>query len=281
MHEPCHLGRGKNTAFLVSTTCNSATGKTDKISRFSVKLACNARFVTRYSVTFLTGRENLFARNLPPRRILRMENRSETLISPLRSFVELVHYAAVEGNDPQGKMHHAITEGRCSWYPKVGSTSCGDLVQAGLYAAGCREPWINREEHEGWRQGENLYFLCPPFRDREQIDKPGLEDFDLGDIGVYDYEDPPRTHTWVYLGLDEQSRAITADGGQPGIRVRHCAIGQAPWGRVLTFRGRPVDRIIKFRSIKFTAEPELVGHWCYRYGLRLSPPQPLEHFSRV
>lgn len=201
-------------------------------------------------------------------------------ISPRRAVVELAHYTAANGADHLGSIHLALTEGRAKWYAHSSSTSCGDLLQACLYAAGCREDWVNREEHEGWRSGQNLSFFVPPFRGRDQIDYPHLGELEPGDLGIYDYDDPTRTHGWVYLGVDEHGRAITADFGQPGGKIYHCDVGLVPWSRrTTTFRGRPVDRIIQLSSIAFDAEPETVGEWCARHDLEVLPWHPMEHFG--
>lgn len=198
-------------------------------------------------------------------------------ISPRRSVVELAHYTASNGADELGEIHMAVTEGRAKWYKNSPSTSCGDLVQACLYAAGCRESWVNREEHEGWRSGQNLSLFVPLFRGRSAIDRPRIDQLQPGDLGIYDYDYPTRTHGWVYLGLDDRGRAITADFGQPGGRIYHCEVGELSWSRILTLRGRPVDRVIPLDSVTFTEPAETVVEWCARYGLQVLPWQPLEH----
>ncbi len=56
-------------------------------------------------------------------------------------------------------------------------SSCGDLPQALAFEAGCRLPFVNRAEHEGWRPGRNLLDFYDRGPASPSNDVPGAGDF--------------------------------------------------------------------------------------------------------
>ena len=198
------------------------------------------------------------------------------MISPRRAVVELAHHLADHGRDPAGAIHLALTEGRAPGYARIGSTSCGDLLHAVAFAAGCRAPTINRDEHTGWRPGVNLSRWFVPPLPHPRLWLPGLEDFRPGDFGIYDYT-TTRAHGFVFLGTDGAGRAITADFGQPGGKIYQCNVSPSRINGAVHFRGRRVDALVSLDGLSFTAPPETVGEWLTRHGLPVIPWVPYEY----
>lgn len=197
-------------------------------------------------------------------------------LSRRRALVEWAWYVGTHGNDSRGPVHMAVTEGRAEWYPSVGSTSCGDVVNGGLFAVGCREPFINREEHEGWRQGHNLSLFVTETDAR--IEKPRLSDLRGGDVCIYDYANG-RAHGFIFIGRDELGRAMTVDGGQPGITIHHAPVNDLGWGPLLV-RGRPLDFAISLDRLPFAAPAQTVRQWCATHGLDdPGPVMPAEYLA--
>lgn len=122
-----------------------------------------------------------------------------------------------------------ITEGRIG----KGYSSCGDLAHALLYHLGVREPWINRDEHEGWSPAVNISRLagrtwgasgCCPV-----AFKPSSEDvFETGDILiVWNAENGTDAHALV---VDSMTGAElnSWDYGQPGGKRRKRQLRESP-----------------------------------------------------
>lgn len=195
-------------------------------------------------------------------------------ISHRRSIVELAYYHGTRGQDPDGRIHTAVTEGRNSWYPSIGSTSCGDEIQCLAYAAGCRSKWVNRDEHEGWRAGENLSVYVTETDSR--IKRPRLNQLTPGDFLIYDYSNG-RAHGCVFIGM-HGTLAVTVDAGQPGIQLHECEVTERGWGPLL-LRGRPLDYAIDVDSLEWTEPPLTVAEWCASNDLPVLPWTPAEYLG--
>lgn len=202
-------------------------------------------------------------------------------ISHRRCACELGHYLAYHGKDQFGAIHMAVTEGRARDYEKWGSTSCGDLLHTINYAMGCRmmAPFVNREEHDGWESGENLYVFIPPFHKKlRRLHSPKITDLKLGDQIVYDYDDPRKTHGAIFGGITHGGKALTFDFGQPGGKVYECEIVEK-WGTTY-LRGRPLDFAIDLDSYELTEPAETVLEWCTRNELPFKPDMPLQYMVK-
>jgi hypothetical protein len=114
-----------------------------------------------------------------------------------------------EHGDP---VYDAVTEGRDFGR---GYSSCGDLAHWMLYRCGVRAPWLNRDEHEGWRTGVNVSRLCGAVR---YARPPADVVLSPGDITiVYNKPSGSDAHVSVVIDHDVAGGSLqTADYGQPG-----------------------------------------------------------------
>ncbi|MCK9629684.1 MAG: hypothetical protein M0R37_13965 [Bacteroidales bacterium] len=199
-----------------------------------------------------------------------------------RLVVELAAHLATQGGDPLGPFSVAMTEGRIAGYMRLKppSSSCGDLLHCVAFAAGYRGPAMNRTEHLGWVAGVNLSRWFVPPLDHERTWKPKLADLQPGDFICYDYT-VPTAHGAVFLGsgVTEAGEpvALTADAGQPGIRLRTCPVLQGATS--LALRGRIVSCSVSLDALTFDAEPETVPGWLARHGLPVEPVCPQEYLA--
>jgi hypothetical protein len=199
-----------------------------------------------------------------------------------RLVVELAAHLATQGGDPLGPHSLAVTEGRIKGYLKLKppSSSCGDLLHCVAFAAGYRGPAMNRAEHRGWTSGVNLSRWFVPPLDHARTWKPKLADLQPGDFLCYDYT-VPSAHGVVFLGSGVTSEgdrvALTADAGQPGIKLRTCPVLQGATS--LALRGRVVSCSVSLDALTFEADPETVLGWLARHGLPLEPICPIEYLA--
>jgi hypothetical protein len=200
-----------------------------------------------------------------------------------RLVVELAAHLATHGTDPLGPFSVAVTEGRIAGYlackPKP-SSSCGDLLHCVAFAAGYRGPAMNRTEHLGWVSQVNLArWFCPPL-DHARTWNPRLEDLKPGDFLCYDYK-LKSAHGAIFLGSGETEDgarvALTADAGQPGIKLRTCRVLQGATS--LALRGRVVSCSVSLDALAFEADPETVLGWLGRHGLPIEPFCPIEYLA--
>lgn len=139
-------------------------------------------------------------------------------IDDLRLHVKpLLDWATVGGARDERHPHYtAVTEGRDPADPKY--SSCGDLAHWLLFRLGCRQTWINRKEHEGWRSGRNvstLAFEAPTCARRTPF--PGAM-FDTGDVLiVWNKADGTDAHVMVVHSFSASPlRLVVGEFGQPG-----------------------------------------------------------------
>ncbi len=64
----------------------------------------------------------------------------------------------LHGRGKDDPVYVGVTEGRDGPGPEQRKrySSCGDLSQALVFEMGCRQDFVNRKEHKGWRPGRNL-----------------------------------------------------------------------------------------------------------------------------
>jgi hypothetical protein len=198
----------------------------------------------------------------------------ELVMSRRRAIVELANHCAEHG-DPKGGVAAAVTEGREQGaYANGPGTSCVELVDCVAFATGHRSAAINRDEHLGRRPQTDLGWFAPPYKhEGHRIWRPRLEQLRPGDFLCYDYTGS--AHACVFVGVDEAERAITADYGQPGGRIRRCEVREA--GGVLTFRGRSVDAAIDVDTLDYPEPALTVGEWLEAHGLEVEPWTPFEY----
>ena len=199
-----------------------------------------------------------------------------------RLVVELAAHLATHGTDPLGPYSVAVTEGRIAGYLRLRppSSSCGDLLHAVAFAAGYRGAAMNRDEHTGWRAGVNLSRWFVPPLPHDRLWKPRIEQLEPGDFLCYDYT-LPTAHGAIFLGSGETGSgepvALTADAGQPGIKLRTCTVEQG--ATALRLRGRLVSCSVSLDALTFDAAPETVPAWLARHGLPVEPVCPLEYLA--
>jgi hypothetical protein len=140
-----------------------------------------------------------------------------------RAYVrQLLEWACVGGrNDEDHPNYTAVTEGRDTGAMQKKFSSCGDLAHWLLYRLGCRQPWINRKEHLGWKVGTNvstLAFTAPASVRQPPV--PGAP-FDTGDILiVWNNDDGTDAHVMVVHSFSASPfRLIVGEYGQPGGHV--------------------------------------------------------------
>lgn len=139
-------------------------------------------------------------------------------------------------------IHEEVTEGRrkawedarkkgAEWARTGTYSSCGDLAHWLLYKLGCREDWVNRREHLGWKVQANIWKLvtCPAYvRKGEPI--PG-DILHMVTPGI-----PNSDHVCAIVARTFNDLWITCDYGQPYGLKKDCPIDRQ--GDVTFVRGR-------------------------------------------
>ena len=194
-----------------------------------------------------------------------------------RRIVELAYHIAKEGQPPTGPVAMAVTEGReQSQYAHGWGSSCVELADCVMFAAGCRAECINRDEHLGRRTQTDLgWYLKGSKHDGKIIHSPKKSDLSPGDLLGYDFyrkEHGRGAHAAIFLCWLTDGRALTADYGQPGGRVYKCKITQV--GKRLISRGRMLDGVVKTNTLSFPGPCLTVGEWLEFHGLPMTPWVP-------
>lgn len=163
----------------------------------------------------------------------------------------------------------AVTEGRQD-LPKHGSphySACGDLGHWLLYRLGCREPWLNRAEFQGWRIGKNLSLLCASAAGgMNPLAKKPLEGelVTPGDILVVSAHNTAQSHVMVVAAPSVLVTGDIAVGeygqwssmvGRPSGRLSTHYMTSTP----LAIAGRPIDSILHLADVPLTALPADLG----------------------
>lgn len=193
----------------------------------------------------------------------------------------------LQGRDTKDKIYLAVIEGR-NYKPP--SSSCGDLGQFLPFRLGCRQKWINREEHDGWhfsgQPGHPVWDNNVTTLAAKSVNglarKPVLgEKLHTGDTLVVNTSDPNTTHVSVVYEdcvLVDGAVLITGDYGQPGGAIRARQITVTTSGRIKV-QSRfldvvlPLEDVIKqARSTGKLEAAEPVEVWLKR--LKLVPAAP-------
>jgi hypothetical protein len=144
-------------------------------------------------------------------------------VDALRAHVpSLLDWACIGGKlDESHPNYVSVTEGRDAGRMQKAYSSCGDLASWLLFRLGCRQPWVNRAEHKGWRVGRNVSALATeaPAAVR-QLPVPGAL-FDTGDILIcWNNDDGTDAHVMVVHSFTASPfRLIVGEYGQPGGHV--------------------------------------------------------------
>lgn len=130
-------------------------------------------------------------------------------------------------------------------------SSCGDLAHWLLYRLGVRATWVNREEHQGWKVGQNISWLawrCVPARAPLPDEK-----FHPGDILlVWNKSDGTDAHACVVR--EHCANTIkTADYGQPGGKFRERVLTHGPSGGLI-LGSRKIQRVLPLEAVIADAE---------------------------
>lgn len=166
-------------------------------------------------------------------------------IDALRLHVKpLLDWSCIGGKLDEDNAHYqAVCEGRDSGPMQKSFSSCGELAHWLLYRLGCRQPWINRKEHNGWRVGRNVSTLAfeAPNSVRRTMPRPGSP-LDTGDIIiVWARADGTDAHVMVvYEFSASPMRLVVGEFGQPGghIAERKLAVKNGE----LYVGARPIQR---------------------------------------
>lgn len=167
---------------------------------------------------------------------------------------------------PSDPVYKWVTEGRD---PGPQYSSCGDLAHFILYRLGCREPWINRKEHLGWKPNRNVNRLVRlPIGTNELAREPiGLAQ--TGDILViWQRADTSDAHVLVVDRMTE-TMLDSFDMGQGPLRAEAWKLGEhveakhrerplvKSGSEYRTSDGRALRSLLSLDRIPFTAEPDL------------------------
>ncbi len=154
-------------------------------------------------------------------------------------------------------IYQAVVEGRDK--PTKGYSSCGDLAHWLLYKLGVRTPWVNRDEHLGWRVGKNISKLCwppAPVRITDPIERLQLEAGDI--IVIWSRDDTTDAHVQCVLEHEAGSHILcVAEYGQRrslspneiGGHVRNYTYGEG--FRIGT---RSLKRVLQLKDVLAQAE---------------------------
>lgn len=135
----------------------------------------------------------------------------------------LLDWACAGGtNDETHPNYVSVTEGRDVGAARGEYSSCGDLAAWLLYRLGCRQEWVNRKEHRGWKVGANVSLLAfvAPLAVR-RTPRPGVV-ASPGDIFIC-WNHPQGLDAHVFLCRREQrlpGQMTIAEYGQPGGHIR-------------------------------------------------------------
>ena len=128
------------------------------------------------------------------------------------------------GVDEDHPRYATVTEGRDVGAMRAKYSSCADLPHWMLFREGVRAPWLNRQEHKGWRPGLNVSLLAyqaPVQCQRTPV--PGQR-FEPGDtLIVWNDAEGKDAHVMVvYEHAGE--KLVVAEYGQPGGHIKERAL---------------------------------------------------------
>ena len=110
--------------------------------------------------------------------------------------------------DEQHPRYVRVTEGRD---PGPGYSSCADLAHWLYFRLGCRERWVNRAEHRGWKMEVNvsrIVAVSEPWRPRQLY---------AGDVLCIANRWPSGTDAHIVCVIThDEGLLCTAEYGQPG-----------------------------------------------------------------
>jgi hypothetical protein len=153
-------------------------------------------------------------------------------------------------NNEEHPNYQAVTEGRDTGKMQAGYSSCGDLAHWLLFRLGCRQPWINRKEHRGWKVGANVSALA--FSAPNAVRRTPMTGIlaSPGDIFIQ-WNHPDGHDAHVFLCRREQrlpAQMTVAEFGQPAGHIRDRLVtgrdGNLYCGARRIQRWMPVDLVI-------------------------------------
>lgn len=192
--------------------------------------------------------------------------------------VELARYAVnndyKKGRGVGDPVHEEVTEGRRkSWeaarakgaiWARAGVySSCGDLGHWMYHHLGCRETWINRREHMGWKIGANIWkFVTSPAYVRALKGTPTIGDL----LHVANPSITNSDHVCVYVGKkmividgEEVEVITTADYGQPHGLLKDCQVEESNGFTII--RGRTLRGFIDLSKVELTESALVPDHF--------------------
>lgn len=147
-------------------------------------------------------------------------------------------------NDP---VYVQVSEGRDVGAMQERYSSCGDLAHWFLFRMGCRSAFINRQEHLGWRVGENISKLvgASVAEQAEATDR-----YAAGDVLVI-WNRPDATDAHVLVVISHDANELTsAEYGQPGGAFR-----EHPWAAKPGWIGqRKIHKVLRLPKVMQDAE---------------------------
>lgn len=165
-------------------------------------------------------------------------------------------------------------------------SSCGDLAHWLWYRLGIRAPWVNRQEHRGFRYGVNISILWKsPWRDPIENELPAMGDMWL----VWDKPDTTDAHVIlcgcvaddILHSYEYGQAAISRERWRPNsVEGRPKSTGLLRQGRVTRVGGRQLRKVLTLETALRSAyaeqalvEPQDPDEWLA--GLGLSGSQPV------
>ncbi len=130
-----------------------------------------------------------------------------------------------EGRNEDDPVYFQVTEGRDVGASRKDYSSCGDLAHWLFYRLGCRQPWINRDEHLGWRSQDNVMSLSgfsPRVNAPNSVRLTPVPEakFVMGDVLLIWNDGKNNAHVMVVHDYDPVTRKlVSGEYGQPGGKV--------------------------------------------------------------
>ena len=161
----------------------------------------------------------------------------EPLIYYQKLSSRLLEYAVDDAEDRNSSRALEITEGRHG----KGYSSCADLLHWLYFRLGVRLPWINRNEHQGWRVGVNISRLAAHSTFYRRGDT-----FDAGD-GVIITSNGYDAHAIAVITDLGDGLLATAEYGQPGGMLKLPMVIDGKIGR------RPIKYVLRLEAVLLEA----------------------------
>jgi hypothetical protein len=216
-------------------------------------------------------------------------------MDPRQTARELLEFAGQDsehGRPFADPIYRAIVEGRQDRWIKAGRfySSCGDLSHWLLFRMGIRAAYVNRDEHRGWRNTQNITLLATHnLYGGNPVAKRATPDdvYETGDILIVGMQSIVSSEHAICVLDHDPERGIlrTCEYGQPHgvLAERHLVLKSAERGKGQAlyvkgkYKDRQIDSVLRlYDALNHGAEnneltePETLAE----YSLRFTAPAP-------